>query len=215
LHRSIWLIRHGNRLDFSNPEWLDTAERPHDCPLSPNGEQQARDTGARLRREPVAHLFSSPFIRAAQTATIIGNAIGKPVKIEAGLSEILSANWFPDRHDLLSAAELADRFNGIDITYRSQVEPEYPETRELMTRRSKRVVELLTQQFDGTLVFVGHGGIFSGIAPAIAGAGCGIHTTTCCLIRFDQDMASGGWRLAADGRDTSHLSWVEPQIRLA
>ena len=57
-NRIIWLIRHGNRLDFSNPEWLDTAERPHDCPLSPQGQQQARDTGVRLRREPVS-VFSN------------------------------------------------------------------------------------------------------------------------------------------------------------
>jgi hypothetical protein len=37
----VWIARHGNRLDFVNPEWFNTAERPYDPPLSEDGIEQA------------------------------------------------------------------------------------------------------------------------------------------------------------------------------
>lgn len=209
--RHIWLVRHGNRLDFARPEWLTNAQRPHDCPISPNGEIQARDTGARLKAEAIAHIFSSPFIRAAQTASIIGQALELPVKIEPGLSEMLLDRWFPADHDLLDAAALARMFSNIDLTYRPQVAPEYPETTSMMFERTARIVELLRNQYRGNLVFVGHGGSFTGIGQALAGRPCRLHATTCCLIRFEE--IDGRAVLAADGTDTSHLSWVEPDLR--
>lgn len=44
----VWIARHGNRLDFVNPEWFNTAERPYDPPLSEDGIVQAKQLGQRL-----------------------------------------------------------------------------------------------------------------------------------------------------------------------
>ena len=55
-------------MDFVDPAWAQKSDRPHDCPLSPDGVVQARETGRRLGGEDISHLFASPFLRAAETA---------------------------------------------------------------------------------------------------------------------------------------------------
>ncbi len=210
--RVVWLVRHGNRRDFVDPEWLKTAERPHDGPLSADGEVQARETGERLARERIDHVFASPFIRAAQTASIIGGVIGRRVRIEPGLAEMLLDRWFPDRHDLLSAAELAEMLPGIDADYPGQVHPAYPEDSEAMLRRTAEVMRHLTGRYEGNLLLVAHGGSINGLARALAPS-ASVHTALCCLVRLAE--RAGAWVLEADGSDTSHLTQAQGTVRLA
>jgi serine/threonine-protein phosphatase PGAM5 len=54
----VYLVRHG-----------DAA--PHDGPLSPIGEQQAKLTGQRLKDVPFSAIYHGPLPRAAQTASLI------------------------------------------------------------------------------------------------------------------------------------------------
>jgi hypothetical protein len=44
-HQALYLIRHGDRWDYANPEWKASAKRPGDPPLSTLGHVQARETG--------------------------------------------------------------------------------------------------------------------------------------------------------------------------
>ncbi|MGK7892391.1 MAG: histidine phosphatase family protein, partial [Xenococcus sp. (in: cyanobacteria)] len=37
MKQTVWIARHGNRLDFVNPEWFNTATRRYDPPLSEDG----------------------------------------------------------------------------------------------------------------------------------------------------------------------------------
>jgi broad specificity phosphatase PhoE len=48
MSQTIWIARHGNRLDFVRPEWFDTALRPYDPPLSKDGFVQAKQLAKRL-----------------------------------------------------------------------------------------------------------------------------------------------------------------------
>ncbi len=54
----LYLVRHGDA-------------SPHDGPLSPIGEQQARLTGQRLKDAPLSAIYHGPLPRAAQTACLI------------------------------------------------------------------------------------------------------------------------------------------------
>jgi probable phosphoglycerate mutase len=54
----VYVVRHG-----------DAA--PHDGPLSPIGEQQAKLTGQRLKDLPFSAIYHGPLPRAAQTASLI------------------------------------------------------------------------------------------------------------------------------------------------
>ncbi|MBV8884961.1 MAG: histidine phosphatase family protein, partial [Chroococcidiopsidaceae cyanobacterium CP_BM_RX_35] len=67
--QTVWLARHGNRIDFVNPEWFKTAERRYDPHLSDDGVVQAQQLAQRLKGEGIAHIFASPFLRTVQTAT--------------------------------------------------------------------------------------------------------------------------------------------------
>ena len=108
---------------------------------------------------------------------------------------MLLDRWFPDRHDLLEASALASLFPGIDIAYRSQVIPGYPESQAMMIERTARVTELLTTRYAGNQVWVGHGGSFTGIGQALAGQPCALHATTCCLARWRRSRGMLlGWR---------------------
>ena len=141
--RTVWLVRHGNRLDFVDPTWPDTAEEPHDCPLSPDGVIQAQETGRRLAREPIDHVVASPFRRATETAGHIAEALGLPVKIEHGLCEMLLSKWFPVQPLLRSPEQLVGDYPRIDCGYRPSVSPLYPETEDDVTDRGRDAVHAL------------------------------------------------------------------------
>lgn len=70
--RSLFFVRHGERLDKVNHDWSAGALRPHDTPLSSLGKKQATSLGKWLYGkidiyQPLT-IFSSPFIRCIQTA---------------------------------------------------------------------------------------------------------------------------------------------------
>lgn len=90
---SIWVCRHGERAD-AYPGWEETAERPHDPPLTQLGLRQAAASAAALTDEPIEAIYSSPFLRCMQTAAAVAKARGLRVRVEPGLSELLNAKWF-------------------------------------------------------------------------------------------------------------------------
>lgn len=58
---TLYLARHGNRLDFVYPEWFNTAPRKYDPPLSEDGKIQAQQLAQRLIKEKIDYIVSSPF----------------------------------------------------------------------------------------------------------------------------------------------------------
>lgn len=72
-----------------------------DPPLSPRGREQAQTLSARLYREALARIdknrltgiVSSPLLRARDTAQICAEALGLPVVIDERLTEISHGEW--------------------------------------------------------------------------------------------------------------------------
>jgi broad specificity phosphatase PhoE len=91
MSQTVWIARHGSRLDFIDLNWFNEADRPYDPPLATEGEIQAQELGHKLKSAPIAHIFASPFLRTVQTAHIIADILNLPIKLEAGFSEWLSA----------------------------------------------------------------------------------------------------------------------------
>lgn len=167
--RAIWLARHGNRLDFDDPEWAKRALRPYDPPLSPEGRRQAEAMAARLARAPIAQLFSSPFLRCVETAAPIAERIGIPIRIERGLSEWLNSEWFSEPPELLPISELVQRFPRVDATFRSRGDARFGESgHEALRRAGDTALELATE-FEESLVMVGHGASVLGAMAALLG----------------------------------------------
>ncbi len=99
--RTVWLLRHGLRQDFVDRDWARSAARPHDTPLAREGHIQSLDTARFLADKGVQVIYASPFLRTVETACIIAEQLGIPVRLENGLCEMFKAEWFPKEPDFL------------------------------------------------------------------------------------------------------------------
>jgi len=83
----IWFIRHGET-DWNRQRRLQGWQ---DTPLNATGREQARWLAERLRADaagtPFAALYSSDLQRAHATAAPVAQALGLPVRVEAGIRE--------------------------------------------------------------------------------------------------------------------------------
>ncbi|HEY9726247.1 MAG TPA: histidine phosphatase family protein [Chroococcales cyanobacterium] len=206
----VWIARHGNRLDFVNPEWFNTAERPYDPPLSEDGVIQAQQLGQRLVGESIAHIFASPFLRTVQTASMVADALDLPIKLESGLSEWLNPAWMKTEPERLPLEVLQERFPRIDPSYTSRVIARYPETNNQVLDRTSETARLLVTQFSQDILLVGHGASVVGTTQGLVGGTPEVNAALCCLVKLVRQGQE--WVMELNG-DTSHLSGTEEVIR--
>jgi broad specificity phosphatase PhoE len=98
---TLLLARHGET-DWNRENRFQGRADP---PLNEAGREQARELAARLAREPLAAVFTSPLQRAAETADIVAAKRGLRVLAESGLLEIDVGSWSG-----LTRAEIEQRF---------------------------------------------------------------------------------------------------------
>jgi broad specificity phosphatase PhoE len=208
--QTVWIARHGNRLDFVNPEWFNTADRPYDPPLSEDGIIQAKQLGQRLVGEGIKHIFASPFLRTVQTANQVAEALDLPIKLESGLSEWLNPAWMTTEPERLPIEALQEQFPRIDPSYTSRIIARYPETSEMVLERTAQTARRLTAEFSEDMLLVGHGASVVGTTQGLVGGTPEVNAALCCLVKLVcQDQ---GWVMELNG-DTSHLSQTEDVIR--
>lgn len=138
----IYLIRHGIRRDFEEPEWKLSAPNPDDPPLAAAGLEQAEDIARALAGTGICAIYSSPFLRALQTAAPAAGALGIPARIEPGFGEWLSPDFFPALPRLLSPQEAAVVFPHVEAAYLPAHVPQGFEAAETIEVR-RRVTESL------------------------------------------------------------------------
>ncbi len=208
--QTVWIARHGNRLDFVNPEWFNTAERPYDPPLSEDGFRQAEQLGQRLVGEGIRHIFASPFLRAVQTANQVADALDLPIKLEFGLCEWLNPAWMKTDPERLPLKILQEQFPRIDPSYSSRLIPKYPETSETVVERTGETARSLTAEFPEDMLLVGHGASVVGATHGLVGGTPEVNAALCCLVKLVRQEQ--GWVMELNG-DISHLSQTETVIR--
>lgn len=194
------------------PEWRETAERPDDTPLSEEGHQQALETGEFLRdRGGVEVVYTSPFLRAVETAAGVADVLDVPIRIEEGLCEVMNPDWFAARPDFLPAEELAQQFPRIDLDYVSQVHPTFPEIESNgdVGNRCLLTVNALLQGGWSRSLWVGHGASVGGIGWALNGHVEDVCFKLCGLTGWEGEP--GAWRTLYSGVD--HLSFTEDAVK--
>lgn len=211
MSQTVWIARHGNRLDFVNPEWFNTARRRYDPPLSEDGFVQAVELGKRLKSEPIDHIFASPFLRTIQTAHEVAKILKLPIKLEAGLSEWHNPQWMTEMPEIHPEDFLAERYSHIDWDYQSYFTPSYPENKAEVYRRTAKTIQKLVFDFSENILIIGHGVSVHGVTYGLAPETPHLKVALCSLTK----VIWGGdrWKLDFFG-DTSHLSHTEATVRL-
>lgn len=105
----VIVARHGERLDYvmrdRGENWIASADRPWDPPLSDHGMEQARKLGKQIELEirnlqlpPLGSICSSPFLRCRQTAASALSAMDgrgdRKIRVEHGLAESINESWY-------------------------------------------------------------------------------------------------------------------------
>ncbi len=198
----VWIARHGNRQDFVDPAWAATAERPGDPGLSDDGVEQVERLAERLVPEGLTHIFSSPFLRCVQTASAVAERVGLPIKLEWGICEWLSPQWFDGSPETLPVEELHALFPRVDVSYRSILHPRFPEESPAAFRRSGDTVRRLSDEYAGHLLFVGHGISVTGGAQGLVADCPAFECHLASLVKAVRD--EHGWHIELLA-DTAHL----------
>ncbi|PAV22401.1 phosphoglycerate mutase [Pyrrhoderma noxium] len=88
---TIYIARHGYRMNWVTTNWKSVTGLPRDPPLAAHGENQAKELANYFLSLPVEKrptaIFSSPFYRCLQTARPTAEALGLPLYVEHGISE--------------------------------------------------------------------------------------------------------------------------------
>ncbi|CAJ1900830.1 unnamed protein product [Cylindrotheca closterium] len=151
----LFLVRHGDRWDYANPEWKEVPEsRKGDSPLSLLGHRQAREFGQYLDSWMHERGFtgdditwlSSPFLRCMQTSEEALNAFEKvdlrTTEINPEYSIFEWDGKFGGWHsDLPSLEERRHYFPRLNMSYESNFIPELPEPKSKFLKRCQRTVD--------------------------------------------------------------------------
>jgi broad specificity phosphatase PhoE len=208
--QTVWIARHGNRLDFVNPEWFNTAQRRYDPPLSEDGIIQAQQLGKRLKSAKITHIFASPFLRTIQTAHQVADILDLEIKLEAGLGEWHNSEWMTEYPETHPPDFLVKEYPRINWDYTSRIIPQYPETEVMMMQRTGEIARQLSTEFSDDILFVGHGASVLGTTWGLVPGNPVINAALCCLVKVVRE--GDRCQLELNG-DTSHLTVTEEEIR--
>ncbi len=178
----LYLVRHGQSRGN-----VVTYDLP-DGDLTPLGLRQAEETAARLEREGIELIISSPLRRAMQTADALRRRIGVPHEVWRDLSEYREQE--PAR--FLGRKAVAELFP-LALCDEQIPDDGYElglENRELGHGRAVRLVERIRSRFAETpmrVAIFAHGTLNSFLIMALAGRpvgpGCWFDQNNCCINR--------------------------------
>ena len=177
--RRFLYLRHGET------DWnaQGRAQGLSDVPLNERGRDQARDAARVLATAGVARIVASPLSRAHETATIVGEALGLSVVIDAALHEVsfgrsegeVMGAWYEDWLEGLSTPPGGESFAA------------------LSDRGAVAVARQLDEAGDlGPVLFVAHGALFRGIRRAL---GQTIHVRLANGAPVECCPEPGGWNI--------------------
>jgi len=135
-----------------------------DFPLNERGLIQAQDLTRELKNFPVKYIYSSPLVRARQTAEAIGEQCGAEVKIEEGFSNIELGSW--EGRFMKEIAQEYPKEWELWVNNPEKLKVEDMETLYDVQKRAKACLDSLVSQHNGeVLVVVSHRAV---LKPLIA-----------------------------------------------
>jgi probable phosphoglycerate mutase len=191
------LIRHGE------PD-RQAAER-HDPGLSDLGALQAQRLGQYLRAENISALYTSPLTRAAQTADILGSALGLQPRVRDGLAE-----FDRDAPEYLNFEDLAADTDPRYLAFlRGDLSPWGTDLESFRARVTAEIERIIGAHRGERVAVVCHGGVINCYLSALVGADrMGIHNPA--ATGFARVKANSvGRRELGSMNETPHLRGID------
>ncbi|KAJ3080380.1 hypothetical protein HK102_003102 [Quaeritorhiza haematococci] len=136
---TIWIVRHGERVDHVDPRWAATTKTPWDPSLTSVGVQQAAATGTFIASQaatsrqtasgpqpqlPIKYIFSSPFLRCVETAVQIQKALPPaPATSPSASQESLGKEGYEDKTERLVSRHSVTNISPTSSTEISALSP--------------------------------------------------------------------------------------------
>lgn len=147
----IYLVRHGQTVWNEEGRLCGSS----DVPLSDEGLAQARKLAARLKDIGIAAIYSSPLLRARQTAEAIAAHHRVEVKIEPDLREIDYGDW-----EGLKVADVLEQFPELEKLRREEpmkfAAPNGEPMRQFAERVISAIQRVVASHADETICVVAH-----------------------------------------------------------
>jgi probable phosphoglycerate mutase len=89
----VLLVRHGESGSMVGGASLALSDGLGDPPLAPGGRAEAESVGARLAREEISAIYTSPLRRCVETAEPLARSLGISPKVERDLREVFLGEW--------------------------------------------------------------------------------------------------------------------------
>jgi broad specificity phosphatase PhoE len=165
--KSFYFIRHGET-DWNQKNIIMGQT---DIPLNETGRQQAREASANLQKINFSNIYSSPLLRAHQTAEILNEDHKHSLILDSGLMERKWGKYEGDDHKFFLTGLKNDELPQGAETYD-----------EFQLRVLKAVTEILNESPSLPLI-VAHGGVFVALTKHfgilnLRAANCSIHSFT-------------------------------------
>jgi len=162
----IYFVRHGESEANIVREFSNTGTKH---PLTALGVEQAQQLAAKLAGLAVSHIYSSPVLRARQTAEILSQALGVPVEVTEALREwdvgIYEGTRGPEGWALHK--QVMD-----DWQLHHKWDSKMPGGESFLEIRARfePFIQNLVQEGHGTdenIILVGHGGLYLAMLPVV------------------------------------------------
>ena len=89
----VLLVRHGESGSMAGGASLALTDGQTDPPLAPGGIAEAELVGARLARQHIDAIYTSPLRRCVETAGPLAGALGITPRVESDLREVFMGEW--------------------------------------------------------------------------------------------------------------------------
>eukprot|EP01062_Namystynia_karyoxenos_P070094 TRINITY_DN65486_c0_g1_i1.p1 TRINITY_DN65486_c0_g1~~TRINITY_DN65486_c0_g1_i1.p1 ORF type:complete len:565 (+),score=132.03 TRINITY_DN65486_c0_g1_i1:71-1765(+) len=202
----LWLVRHGERMDQApHSRWTfqATSEERADPGLTAQGRWQARKTAERLQCERAGYVYSSPFLRCAETAADIAALSRVRVRVEEGLGECMSRAHYAEQPRTRTPDQLDDLLGVMDTEHVSLTPtPQWPEDEEQTKSRCAATVDALLCRHAAAdpavktvVVLVTHSFVVKCIAQHLSGGRVSGERGHCCLTRLCRRTPGAPWAM--------------------
>jgi broad specificity phosphatase PhoE len=156
----IYFVRHGESEANLLQEFSNHGDKH---PLTDRGRQQAEALARDLMGIAFHRIFTSPLLRARETAQILSDALNVPTEINEALREadvgILEGRADPAAWAIFEQIHNAWRAGDLDVRLRGGESFNDIETRFVP------FIERLTAEIEGNILLVGHGSLYRFMLP--------------------------------------------------